>query len=49
MCAVSGVPQATTQRLVGHTSDEITQLYSHAGKEREEVAAINLLPSDIFA
>ena len=45
MCAAFGVPQATTQRLVGHTSDEITQLYSHAGKEREEIAAINLLPA----
>jgi len=48
MCAISGVPQATTQRLVGHSSNEITQLYSHAGKQAEEVKAINLLPSNIF-
>lgn len=47
LCAASGVPQATTQKLVGHASPAMTQLYSHATKEQER-KAINLLPADFF-
>ena len=47
MCAMAGVPQATTQRLVGHASPAMTQLYSHATAEQER-QAINLLPAEFF-
>ena len=47
LCAASGVPQATTQKLVGHASPAMTQLYSHATAEQERLA-INLLPAEFF-
>ena len=47
LCAASGVPQATTQKLVGHASPAMTQLYSHATAEQER-QAINLLPAEFF-
>lgn len=47
LCAMAGVPQATTQKLVGHASPAMTQLYSHATAEQER-QAINLLPADFF-
>lgn len=47
MCAMAGVPQATTQKLVGHASPAMTQLYSHATAEQER-QAINLLPAEFF-
>lgn len=47
LCAMSGVPQATTQKLVGHSTAEMTQLYSHTTDE-EQKKAINLLPADFF-
>ena len=47
MCVASGVPQATTQKLVGHSSSAMTQIYSHATVEQER-QAINLLPSEFF-
>ena len=47
MCAMAGVPQATTQKLVGHASPAMTQLYSHATAEQERLA-INLLPAEFF-
>ena len=48
MCAMAGVPQATTQKLVGHSSPAMTQLYSHTSDD-EQQKSINLLPSDFFA
>lgn len=45
MCAASGVPQATTQRLVGHSSAELTQLYSHALQRDQEAEEIKRLPA----
>lgn len=47
LCAMSGVPQATTQKLVGHSTAEMTQLYSHT-TDAEQKKAINLLPADFF-
>ncbi len=47
LCAASGVPQATTQKLVGHSSLAMTQIYSHATAEQER-QAINLLPAEFF-
>lgn len=48
MCAMAGVPQATTQELVGHSSPAMTQLYSHT-RDDEQQKSINLLPSDFFS
>lgn len=47
MCAMAGVPQATTQELVGHSSPAMTQLYSHT-RDDEQQKSINLLPADFF-
>lgn len=47
MCAMAGVPQATTQKLVGHSSSAMTQLYSHT-RDDEQQKSINLLPADLF-
>lgn len=47
MCAMAGVPQATTQKLVGHSSPAMTQIYSHTSDD-EQRKAINLLPSGFF-
>ena len=47
MCALAGVPQATTQKLVGHSSPAMTQIYSHTTDD-EQQKSINLLPSDFF-
>lgn len=47
MCAMSGVPQATTQKLVGHSSPAMTQIYSHTSDD-EQRKAISLLPSGFF-
>lgn len=47
MCAMAGVPQATTQKLVGHSSPAMTQLYSHTSDD-EQQKSINLLPSGFF-
>jgi len=47
LCAMAGVPQATTQKLVGHASPAMTQIYSHASAEQER-QAINLLPAEFF-
>ena len=47
LCAMNGVPQATTQKLVGHSSAEMTQLYSHGDRAGEE-SSIRLLPALTF-
>lgn len=44
LCAAAGVPQATTQRMVGHSSAEITQVYSHELEAGQAAAEINRLP-----
>lgn len=47
LCAMSGVPQATTQMLVGHSSPTMTQVYSHTTAD-EQRKSIGLLPSGFF-
>ena len=47
MCAASGVPQHTVQKIVGHSSPAMTQNYLHEAEEQER-NAINLLPSGFF-
>jgi len=38
----AGIPQATVQELVGHSSAEMSALYTHVGRESLERAAAAL-------
>ena len=42
--AESGIPQATVQRMAGHSSPRMTEIYSHVG-DAQAVHAANTLPA----